>query len=251
MGSFCRSVVGVCWILCVSGASGFWVKDPVVYQDQRNRAQSQGVVLERFPVVREMGAATPTNVFLNGDFSAGLAGWSVTGGVSGAGGEAQVTDIGTVDGGLSQLVALAPGSYTIEFDFASGLSSTFAIGTFPDTFFASLYFTDTPGSFDIASGSYDTAIALLDMDYLGIFNPQGVVSPSIKGGDWQHFSASFVNGYGYLAVSFEMADLNGSDADSSGFVDNVILLVPEPSTLVLVMAGVGALGLWQRRRTGA
>ncbi len=209
----------------------FFVKDPVAYQLQRERAFDSYRA-----ATKQAGSGNAIN---NGMFDSGLTSWTGTGSVSVVSAEAILGDAGASDPVLFQLVPLASGTYTIEFDFQSGLSSNVNIGTFPDTFFASLYFTDTPGSFDIGSGAFDASLGLLDLDYNGSFNSAGTISPSGKGGSWQHFSATFVNANGFVAATFELADLNGTDDDSQTLIDNVsIAVIPEPSTLLLAVSGV-------------
>jgi len=186
--------------------------------------------------------ALPTN----GDFSSNLASWTSTGPVIVQGGEAVLGD----DAGGSSLlqpVGLAPGDYTIEFDFLNalaGLNPSADFFTFPDVFFASLYFSNTP-AFDLLSLPLP-GLALFDLDASGPYNAAGLITQSPKGGEWQHFSLIFSNVHPFAVPVFELFDLDFEQANSIVRLDNIVISggageIPEPGTLLLLSAGAFAL----------
>lgn len=194
---------------------------------------------------------------VNGDFSSGLGSWTASGDVS-AVTEATLGDNGEVYSYLYQAVALAPGQYRIEFDFQNLLSSDLAAdpNAFPDAFFASLYFTNDLGTFDLAGGVFDDVAPLVDLESTGPVNVAGVLSPSVVGPGWTHFALDFTNSYSYVIPVFEMLDFNFASGDSSVSLDNVsiaqdptVVPVPEPATLTLL--GMGIAGCLVRRKRQA
>lgn len=191
------------------------------------------------------------NQVVNGTFAAGLAGWNVTGSVQVTAEEAVISDATAPPPAvLHQVVALPSGSWEVSFDFRSDLSEGAPPGRFPDTFFASLYFVQQSADLDIPGKVFDDALGLMDLDAGGVTNLLGSVSPSLKGGDWQTYAATFQNTYAYVAVAFELAGLNGTAGDSSVWIDNVrLLVVPEPAVWLLLAAGLSVLVL-RRRSTG-
>jgi hypothetical protein len=234
----------VCIIWCAAGlvstVDAFFVHDPVAYQRQRDHAER----IE--PTLFVHGGIT--NVIQNDTFDDGLTSWVATGSVVAVGGEAELQDDGPDETVLHQLVPVPDGTHTISFDVQSSLSDDLHTGAFLDTFFASLYFTDTPGTFDLENLVFDDALGLLDVDANGPDILIGALGPSPKGLDWQRFSASFANVHGYVAVAFDLADGNTVDGDSSVRIDNVTLLViPEPSMIALLGVGLSLLSLRRRR----
>jgi hypothetical protein len=221
-------------------ALGALVDDPIKHESLLQDARSLNISL---PQTLEISG----NALINGTFELGLTSWNTSGSVQVASEEAVVSDTSNPGAYMYQSVGLTAGVYTISFDFSSGLSSNFSQGNFPDTFFASLYFIQDINQFDLPGGVFDDTAGLMDMDWAGVFNNLGVIGPSLKGPEWSHFSRSFNLTYNYAVVAFEVAGLNGDSGDSSVQIDNVaIVLVPEPSTLAFVMAGM--LILIYRRR---
>lgn len=181
---------------------------------------------------------------INGDFSTGLSDWTASGDVS-ATTEATLGDNGEIYSYLLQPVALANGQYRIEFDFLNLLSSdlTGDVNAFPDTFFASLFFTNDLPSFDLVGAVFDDVTPLMDLDASGALNVAGVLSPSVAGPNWTHFSFDFTNNYSYVIPVFELLDFNFVSADSVVSLDNVSItqptgVVPEPATLTLMAMGL-------------
>lgn len=205
----------------------------------------------------------PANVshanLMNGDFSAGLNGWTTEGFIIPDGDvqvvneEAILGDSGEIYSALYQPVTLVPFIYTIEFDIKNDLSDFVPADppfAFFDSFFATLYFIDDTAQFDLASGVYDGSFALFDMDAFGVFNSNGVIEPSAKGQDWLHFRATFNSTFAHVIPTFELLDFNFTDSDSKALVDNVsINPIPEPATLLLVGSGLATLiGMAHKRR---
>lgn len=187
---------------------------------------------------------------INGDFSSGLDGWTTAGDTFTINEYAVIGDNNNWWSYLYQPIASEGLSYTIDFDFKNNLSGyvpdddPFA---FYDTFFASVYFVNDIAEFDLEAFTYDDSLALFDMDSIGAFNINGTVSD--YGTDWLHFSTSFTNEYNYIILTFELVDFNFIDNDSQVFIDNVnINPVPEPATLLLLVAGMGGLGVFSRRK---
>jgi hypothetical protein len=186
----------------------------------------------------------------NGDFSDGLNGWTTRGDVTTAGGAALLGDNGATHSLLYQPFAVTMSSFTLEFDFQNHLSADYPEGTFPDVFFASVYTTSNPGTFDPDHGAFDSVIGLFALDANGLYNvnPNAIVSTSPLGSTWSHYSLTGPNPSGTVIPYFEVFDLNFVNADSGVSVDNV-QVVPEPMTLKLVGTGVLAILFlsWRRR----
>lgn len=180
------------------------------------------------------------------DFSAGLGAWTATGAVATVNEEVRLAD-DEATAFLYQGIATPPGSTSIEFDFNNNLSPDFNQGTFLDSFFASLFFVDDLNQFDLLGSVFDDSLALLDLDAQGAFNVNGDITPSDKGPDWLHFSATFVNNYAYVIPVFEVNDLNLVAGDSEVLIDNVVIAVPEARGVALLLVGM-SLALGRRRR---
>ncbi len=203
-------------------------------------------------------SALPTSAsVVNGDFSSGLGSWSSSGDVTAAN-EATLGDNGEIYSYLYQAVALAPGQYTIEFDFLNLLSSDLTTdpNAFPDAFFASLYFTNDLSSFDLVGAVFDGVTPLVDLEASGAVNVAGVLSPSAVGPDWTHFSFDFTNNFSYVIPTFELLDFNFASGDSTVGLDNVsitldpaVVPIPEPATLTLL--GMGLAGCFLNRKRNA
>lgn len=185
--------------------------------------------------------------FSNGDFSAGLLGWTSQSDVSAV---AETAALGDDDAAVSAIYQPVPwpvGSFTMQFDFRADLSDDTPQGTFPDAAFFSLYFADDPLTFDPDNpGSFDHSVGLMDLDASGQFVLTGTVTPGQQGADWYHYSISMQNTSGYIIPYIELHDLNQLNNDSRVYVDNFSLVVPEPATAALF--GVGGLLILARAR---
>ena len=191
---------------------------------------------------------------VNGTFGTGLSDWTYSGDVT-ATTVATLADNNEIYSLLFQPVALAPGQYRIEFDFQNLLSADLTDpNAFPDTFYASLFFINDLSAFDLAGGIFDGDTSLLDADASGVLNIAGVLSPSVVGPGWSHFSFDFTNNFSYVIPVFEMLDFNFVSGDSAVNLDNVSInqptaVVPEPATLTLM--GIGLAGCFVTRKRNA
>lgn len=191
---------------------------------------------------------------VNGTFDTGLTGWTSEGDVLAAS-DASLGDDGALYSLLYQGVALAPGSYRFEFDFLNALSGDLIDDlSFPDTFFASLYFTNDLGTFDLANAVFDDVQSVMDLDASGPYNVAGTIGGSVLGPQWTHVTYDFTNAYAYVVPVFELLDLNGIGADSNVRVDNVSItaqsaIVPEPATFTLLALGLAGTVVRTRKRS--
>ena len=190
---------------------------------------------------------------VNGDFAGGLAGWTSLGNVSAGGQVAAMSDNDAPYSLLFQGDQVQHGMFRIDFDFKGDLSPEVPSGAFADTFFASLYFADDAGKFDLPNQKYDAGTGLFDLDRTGASNVNGTIGASSAGEDWSHFTLTFLNGYNYIIPTFELFDLNFAGNDSQVLLDNIRLehipdtvLIPEPAPLILM--GLGLLALLFNRR---
>jgi len=194
------------------------------------------------------GANAQQQLVTNGTFEADLSGWQIRGAIAGSNGISVITDENATVSRLYQPVA-APksGAFEIRFDFRNALSSSAPPGTFPDTFFATLYFTNNPATFDIGTGMFERAISLFDLDANGPFNVNGTLGVSSKGAGWSLFTRSFDNVHGFIVPAFELRDLNFVNNDSAVAIDNVVM-IPEAQSWLLGGGGLAALAGRHRMR---
>ena len=185
---------------------------------------------------------TDVNALQNGDFSSGLSSWSSSGDVTVASAAAIVGDNQQNDSLLYQLVPLAPGTYVVSWDMNPTLSSSAPSGSFLDTFYATLYFANNPATFNIVNGQFDNSATMLNMDSGGPFSSTVTLTPSTTVPGWQTATLTFNNTYAYIAVSFELINLNNVSNDSNVQLDNVtISAVPEPRTAALASVAIALL----------
>lgn len=183
-------------------------------------------------------------VLINPGFADGLNGWSVEGD------DVKVTASDEAylgDNDLFGITSLYQNhkleigqDYTFEFDFSSTLSADVPFGVFPDLFASSLLFVDDLSSFDLLTGSYDNALALVDIDHTGeYYGAFSEISISDKGVGWSHLSANFTASHHYVIGLFDMLDGNFL-VDSYILIDNVALTaknaidVAEPTNVFIV-----------------
>lgn len=183
---------------------------------------------------------------VNGDFSSGFSGWSGSGIVNNSGFALLEDNDGYAL--LYQGAALAPGNYTLDFDFTTILSELIPQGTFADSFYASLYFVDDISTFDLAALSFDDVVPLIDLS--GPLIDWGGGTVTTVGNGWLHYSIGFSNSYQYAIPVFELFDLNFILGDSRIEIDNVAIggtAVPEPASALLLAAVLGAAVLRKKR----
>ena len=173
----------------------------------------------------------------NADFSDGLNQWTTSGNVINLNQEALIGDDGSAHNILYQGVAVSLGTLMVDFDFRNLLSGSIPMGTFPDSFFVSMYAINDINLFDLQNNVFDDELPLMDLDANGVFNNMGTIEMSMKGPDWLHFSATFENTHNYVIPVFELFDLNLVQDDSAVLVDNV-RVIPEPRSVTLVICGL-------------
>ncbi len=219
----------------------------------------------------------------NGNFAAGLAGWTTAGDASVSHGAwlwlttASATYADDVDAGLdaagarnvsgndpvaagSELeafVGIAPGALD---DPANGIwtyEGSAASQTFTAAAGTRLTFQWDLGTLDQRSGDLtvaDIAWVIVDGQVIALANSQDATTPATDGGDlthtgWTDFSWTLATD-GAHTVSFAIADVGDYIDTSTLAVTDVSLAgaVPESSSLALMAAGLGLVGLARRRR---
>jgi hypothetical protein len=190
----------------------------------------------------------PASGYFVDDFSSGLGNWLTDGDVAGVAGEVVLSDGQARLSLLFQPIPLPGGTYTVDVDVRQELSPDIPVGQLPDVFFASVYFVDDPGAFDLLGGRFDGAAALFDLAAGGFANVVGEVGASSKGPVWLHYRGTFELTHAYAIPTFELNDDNAVVADSQVFLDNLrIALIPEPLTLVNFPLGLVLLWVVRRR----
>ena len=212
-----------------------------------------------------ISSAPAANLVINGEFTASLSPWTVSGIPFNTGDTAVFTDNApppadpaapTVS--LFQ-TALAPQGYQqfrLSFDYLNALSPDVPTGFLADTSFATLYLGDTAFGASLGTGIFDEALGLVDIDAKGTFNvfPGSVFSPSPKGAGWTRYSLTrsvdpAITSPHFFTIAFELYNLNGTRTDSTLAVDNVVIDVtpiPEPGFFSLTLPA--ALLITKRRR---
>lgn len=159
----------------------------------------------------------------NGDFSDGLEHWKASWHVFTSGDVVQLRDSEDAHALLFQGVAVSPGTYRLQFDFRSELSSTLPEDAFYDAVFVSVYEADSLAHFIAEHDRFSSAHGCVDIDSTGPYNVNGEVSESPRGDDWQRFSGTVTVSAAYAVVVFELYDLNLIPGDSTIQFDQVTL----------------------------
>jgi len=222
------------------------------------------------------GLGNASAQIINGDFSTDLSGWT-TGGVNMTdenppaavitAGDVKVENGEAVllDGSpganiifysfLYQDVELDPGWYTLELDFKYAFSRDAEDGFFPDSFYASLIYTDDLSLVDLYNMAYGEDLLPLFAIEDGVASyddgePTGT-DPNAKGIEWIHYKVRFQNSFAYVMPTFEIYGDNGS-LDSEIRLDNISITkeinpIPEPKTILLLTAGLACFALMRLR----
>lgn len=204
--------------------------------------------------VGEMPAFSAVTI-TNGDFSLtnlSGTGWITQGSVFAPAGVASLGDDTTTRTFLYQVVPVSGGTYSLSFDVNPSLSPNIAPGNFLDSFFSSVYFTDTPGAFDlIGNTGFSGVQQVADLDASGIVSLGSGVTFAPAPGEpgFTRYTVILSTPASYLVPVFELFDLNGITADSLVRLDNVAGAnsVPEPNRTLLFAAGCAAAILARRR----
>ncbi|HEU0122431.1 MAG TPA: PEP-CTERM sorting domain-containing protein [Bryobacteraceae bacterium] len=219
-------------------------------------------------------ATIHANIITNGDFSNGLAGWTVANAGTGLGGEAQVlTGLGDVtpansgqflllDTGPASIFGSATPTYaTLTSNFTLASSQTVTL-TFRYWGFSALFTgpgTSPVDTFQVqilpAAGPAIDALSFDTTDSSFAFIANGPVnSPSgasfFDSTPGANFNQSFTLAAGAYSLSFRVANGDSSLFDSGLLIENVSLTgsggtqIPEPGTVTMMAIGVlGALAV--------
>ena len=139
-------------------------------------------------------------------------------------------------------------------DNSAYFGDSFAANNNGDTFMDRFVFnvTGSPHDLDaIVSSVSRTAATGLDITAFGLFADGGALITAGGGSSgaqdvWTISASNLAEGSYYLMVSGTML------ADAAGSFGGAVMLnpVPEPATYGMLLAGLGMLGLWARRRPG-
>ena len=158
----------------------------------------------------------------NGEFSEGLSSWTSSGDVGVVAGGANLGDRSAEGSQLLQLLSLR-GPSVLSFEWNGILSPVVPQGRAPDTFFATLYFTDQRSSFSLNPGGFDTAQPLLDQDRGGVSLSSGTTEPGTLPG-WTRFTLGLPGTHRFVAAVFELFGDNLIANDSLVQPDHMKLL---------------------------
>lgn len=194
-------------------------------------------------------ASTPAFSLTNGDFSAGLAGWSTTGVAAVSDGALRLADDGPTSSSAWQVVAAEATRSRLSFDVKTSLSDFTPEDPFgfPDVFAVSIQLFDEAADFDPSDGTALSAVLAVSFDWQGPYDVAASLAPAARGDGWMHVDIEFDSIYGHIAPVFDLFELGIAGGDSYVLIDDIeIAAVPEPGTGVLLMLGL-AVTAWQRR----
>lgn len=167
-------------------------------------------------------AALPARAQLtNETFSEQLVGWKAAWPVAVQEGAAVLDDRRTPHVFLFQTALAGAGSLAVTFDFRSEISAQSTSNALRDSFYASLYEIAEPADFITEHDRFAAAHGLLDLDAAGPFDVQGTVGPAPGRAGWSRFAGTVAVSQSYVAILFELYDLNFVAGDSAVRVDNV------------------------------
>lgn len=186
---------------------------------------------------------------VNGGFDADLSGWTATDGVSWENGAARLqiqpfeANVPVVT--LSQAIFLSvPATLSFDVLFATGDPRELPPGVDPGQphFFQATFLPDDPALDEVFLMGYDGA------------GPYGIDLTPLPGGmdeeGWYHFEGLLAAGSGILYLDlFDRGDGFSSYAliDAVALVEQPTAPIPEPSTLLLLGAGIAGLAVTRRR----
>ncbi|MEX0330621.1 MAG: hypothetical protein AB3N64_04285 [Puniceicoccaceae bacterium] len=187
-------------------------------------------------------------ILQNEDFSSGLEGWDSQGAVFEGIEEVALTDENVKQSFLYQGVTLDPGTYEVAISFRQILSPAEPLGFAKDTFFASIYLSNTPEQFDPqAPDGFEGILELFNFDSAGPFAFSGEFIPDPVRPDYLSYRQTLsLTEPSTLFTVFELTDLNGINDNSLVLVDSVVVVIPEP--LAAVPFGLAVLAFLLIRR---
>jgi len=220
-----------------------------------------------------LGAGQSEAALVNGDFSAGLTGWTVSpnGNAAVSGGRAVLRTDGaglTTDAGLESFLSLTPGVLDVlafpGIDAIEGtaLRQTVTVNALDQLTFDWQFLTSEPVATgrDFAFVSITpSALPPTELAQVGVtpLSNGNAAEGYVRGTGVGSFVFQFLTG-GTFDIGFGVVDVIDDDIGSGLAIDNVVITpapaaVPEPSsmTLLSLCSLVGGGLAWRRRRTAA
>ena len=192
----------------------------------------------------------------NGDFAQGLTGWGNAGDVGVLSGNL-LLGTETRFGSAAWINDLAPliGKAATDFDLpdlGEAVEGSIAWQSFSAAAGSTLSFEWQFGTADTYEGDYAFVMVDGQISLLGSLASASTPVPGVgMSTGWQSFSLQ-LNGSGNHQVAFGVLDLVDVSGESGLALRNVqVTAVPEPSTWLMSLAGLAALGALARRRKAA
>jgi hypothetical protein len=231
-----------------------------------------------------LAAAGANAQVVNGDFAAGLAGWTSAGDASASAGNplwlttASSTEVDDADAGLAAGARNVSGHDPLPVGTGGGSLEAFlgvplgALDPDPAGFVDATEGSAASQTFTAASGSRlsfqwdlgtldgrndptlaDVAFVVIDGQVITLANSLAATTPTTLGGNlahtgWMDFSTT-IAGTGLHTITLGIVDVGDYvDTSSLAVADVRLSAVPEASTVPMLLAGIALVGLQRRRR---